>query len=108
MAKTIKLINESDYIENYDVHTIISNLDKKSLPEIEDAISKYLVNEKVKLLKNKVYEINEVAAQFYHENLYKPTSKIAQDYVKKRKLDNKTLKAFTIGYSCKYNELYQI
>ena len=58
-------------------------------------------------LKAKVYEINEIAAQFYHENLYKPTSKIAQDYVKKRKMDNKTLKAFTIGYSCKYNELYK-
>ena len=62
---------------------------------------------KKQLLKSKVYEINEIAAQFYHENLYKPTSKIAQDYVKKRKMDNKTLKAFTIGYSCKYNELYK-
>ena len=47
---------------------------------------------KTQMLKSKVYEINEVAAQFYHENLYKPTSKLAQDYVKKRKLDNKTLK----------------
>jgi len=62
---------------------------------------------KTQMLKSKVYEINEIAAQFYHENLYKPTSKLAQDYVKKRKLDNKTLKNFTIGYSCKYNELYQ-
>lgn len=62
---------------------------------------------KKQLLKSKVYEINEIAAQFYHENLYKPTSKLAQDYVKKRRLDNKTLKAFTIGYSAKYNELYK-
>jgi len=62
---------------------------------------------KIQMLKNKVYEINEIAAQFYHENLYKPTSKIAQDYVKKRKLDNKTLKTFFIGYAGKYNELYQ-
>ena len=62
---------------------------------------------KTQALKNKVYEINEVAALFYHENLYKPTSKLAQDYVKKRKLDNKTLKTFNIGYAGKYNELYQ-
>ena len=62
---------------------------------------------KKQMLKAKVYEINEIAAQFYHENLYKPTSKIAQEYVKKRKMDNKTLKTFTIGYSCKYNELYK-
>ncbi len=64
-------------------------------------------NTKKQLLKSKVYEINEIAAQFYHENLYKPTSKPAQDYVKKRKLDNKTLKAFTIGYAGRYNELYK-
>ena len=59
------------------------------------------------LLKSKVYEINEIAAEFYHENLYKPTSKSAQDYVKKRKLDNKTLKAFSIGYAGNYDELYK-
>ncbi len=58
-------------------------------------------------LKAKVYEINQIAAKFYHENLYKPTSKIAQDYVKKRKLDNKTLKTFTIGYAGKFDELYR-
>lgn len=58
-------------------------------------------------LKTKVYEINEIAAQFFHDNLYKPTSKGAQNYVKKRKLDNRTLKAFLIGYaSPSYNELY--
>lgn len=58
-------------------------------------------------LKTKVYEINEIAAQFFHDNLYKPTSKEAQNYVKKRKLDNRTLKAFLIGYaSPSYNELY--
>ena len=59
-------------------------------------------------LKAKVYEINEIAAKFYHENLYKPYSKNAQEYVKKRKLDNQTLKAFLIGYaSPNYNELYK-
>ena len=44
---------------------------------------------------------------FFHENLYKPTAKEAQNYVKKRKLDNKTLKAFLIGYSNpSYNDLF--
>ena len=57
-------------------------------------------------LKSRVYEINKQTAQFYHENLYKPTAKIAQEYIKKRKLDNNTLKTFLIGYSCNYNELY--
>ena len=57
-------------------------------------------------LKSKVYEINKITAEFYHENLYKPTAKPAQEYVKKRKLDNNTLKNFLIGYSGNYNELY--
>ena len=35
-------------------------------------------------LKERVYEINKIAAQYFHENLYKPTAKIAQEYVKKR------------------------
>ena len=58
-------------------------------------------------LKEKVYEINKIAAQFYHESLYKTTSKIAQEYVKKRKLDNNTLKTFSIGFSANFDELYQ-
>ncbi|MCL2342133.1 MAG: CHC2 zinc finger domain-containing protein [Firmicutes bacterium] len=59
------------------------------------------------LLKEKIYEINKKAAEFYHEELYKPESKPAQEYVKKRKLDNKTLKTFLIGYSSGNNELYK-
>ena len=29
------------------------------------------------------------------------------NWIIKRRMDNKNLKAFTIGYSCKYNELYK-
>ena len=58
-------------------------------------------------LKERVYKVNEFTAQYYHENLYKPTAKIAQDYVKKRQLSNETLKSFRIGFSGKFNELYQ-
>ena len=58
-------------------------------------------------LKAKVYKVNEFTASYYHENLYKPTAKIAQEYVKKRKLSNETLKSFRIGFSGKFDELYQ-
>ena len=58
-------------------------------------------------LKEKIYKINEKVALFYHNTLYKPESKSAQEYIKKRKLDNKTLKKFLIGYSNNKNELYQ-
>ena len=57
-------------------------------------------------LKAKVYKVNEFTATYYHENLYKPTAKIAQEYVKKRKLSNETLKSFRIGFSGNFDELY--
>ena len=58
-------------------------------------------------LKAKVYKVNEVTAKYYHENLYRPESKIAQEYIKKRKLSNETLKSFQIGFSGKFDELYK-
>ncbi|MCI5732473.1 MAG: PH domain-containing protein [Tenericutes bacterium] len=45
-------------IDTVKEHFIINGLSKKSLGEIEDAISKYLINEKIKILKNRK-ETNE-------------------------------------------------
>ncbi len=59
-------------------------------------------------LKEKVYEINKLVATYYHETLYKPQAKPAQEYVKKRKLDNKALKEFCIGYAENANVLYKM
>ncbi len=42
----------------------------------------------------------------YHDLLYQPESKLAQEYVKKRKLDNQTLQNFLIGYAGTQNQLY--
>lgn len=86
--ETIELLAERSHIE---------------LPTLENS-----EDEKTARLKSKVYEINQIAAEFYHENLYKPTSKPAQEYIKKRKLDNNTLKAFLIGYAGNFDELYRI
>ena len=58
-------------------------------------------------LKAKVYKVNEFTATFYHENLYKPTAKEAQEYIKKRKLTNDILKSFRIGFSGRFDELYK-
>ncbi len=58
-------------------------------------------------LKAKVYKVNEFTAEFYHQNLYKPEAKPGQEYVKKRKLSNETLKAYKIGFSGKHDELYK-
>lgn len=58
-------------------------------------------------LKAKVMKVNQFACDFYHQNLYKSEAKMAQEYVKKRKLNNETIKSFQIGFSGKFDELYQ-
>lgn len=63
---------------------------------------------KIQYMKSRLYEIYKITAEFFHESLYQPTAKQAQEYVKKRKLDNATLKKFKIGFSGRYDELYQL
>ena len=94
-------------IENLDFREtleLLANRANITLPTLDNS---YQDNKK-SMLKLKVYEINEIAAKFYHENLYKPTSKPAQEYIKKRRLDNRTLKSFLIGYSGNFDELYNL
>lgn len=81
---------------------MLANRANITLPTIDNE-----KDNKISYLKSRVYEINKLTAEFYHENLYKPTAKIAQEYIKKRKLDNNTLKTFLIGYSGNFNELYK-
>lgn len=100
------VINFVKKIENIGFLDSVRLLAEKSGIQLPNDISK-AEEENIKL-KNRVYKINELAAKFYHENLYKPTSKIAQDYIKKRKLNNATLKSFLMGYaSNSSNELHR-
>lgn len=93
-------------IENYNYRESIEVLAEKAgiaLPTSDNE-----QDNKRQKLKGKVYEINQLVAELYHENLYKPQAKLAQDYVKKRKLDNNTLKKFMIGYSNGGTEVYNL
>lgn len=93
-------------IENIEFKEAVEILAERAnivLPKIE--ISE---DEKKRLsLKEKVYEINRIAAEYFHNNLYGQNAKQAQEYVKKRKLDNATLKKFQIGYSGNFDDLYR-
>ena len=94
-------------IENLDFRETMELLANRANIQLPTLQSSFQDNKRA-MLKAKVYEINEIAAKFYHENLYKPTSKEAQGYIKKRKLDNRTLKSFLIGYSGTFDELYRV
>lgn len=92
-------------IENVNFRESMEILAEKSgitLPTIDTG-----EDSKKQELKQKVYEINELVANLYHETLYGPNAKVAQEYVKKRKLDNRTLKNFKIGYAPNQNILYK-
>ena len=58
-------------------------------------------------LKSKVYKVNSFAAEYYHKRLYEPRSKVGQDYVKERKLNQETLESYKIGFSGNFDELYK-
>ena len=92
-------------IENLDFKPTLELLAERSgitLPTLENGEDSNRLK-----LKEKVYQINKFTANYFHENLYKPTAKEAQEYVKKRKLDNNTLKTFSIGFSTNFDELYK-
>ena len=72
------------------------------LPRIENSIDM-----KKEELKSKIYKVNSYAADYYHKKLYEPESKVAQEYIKKRKINNETLENFKIGFSGNFDELYK-
>lgn len=93
-------------IENISFKEAIETLAEKSniaLPVLSNSEK----DEKMQNLKSKVYQINEIASEFYRQNLLTSKAKIAQDYVRKRKMDRYALETFGIGFSGSFDELYQ-
>ena len=95
----IQKVENISFIESVQMLAERANIKLPTLSNYED--------EKIAKLKAKVYDVNNFAAEFYHKNLYRPESKQGQEYIKKRKLDNNTLKSFLIGYSGQFDELYK-
>ena len=62
----------------------------------------FQVNEnyaKKKKEKDTSIQILNIAKDLYKENIYKPEAKLAQEYIKKRKITRKELESFELGYS---------
>ncbi len=49
--------------------------------------------------REKLFEINEKACDYFEKYLRDPSGKLALDYLKKRKLTDKTIKEFRLGYA---------
>ena len=93
-------------IENISFKEAIETLAEKSNITLT-ALSNSDRDEKLQNLKSKVYQINEIASEFYQKNLLTQKAKVAQDYVRKRKMDRYALETFGIGFSGSFDELYQ-
>ena len=93
-------------IENISFKEAIETLAEKSNITLP-ALSNSDRDEKLQNLKCKVYQINEIASEFYQKNLLTQKAKVAQDYVRKRKMDRYALETFGIGFSGSFDELYQ-
>ncbi len=52
-------------------------------------------------IKTKLYRVNEIAADYFHERLVNPTGreKLSIDYLKKRNISDSIIKRFRLGYS---------
>ena len=73
----ISKIENVDFKESLQILADRANI---KLPTLEDSEDGRRLE-----LKEKVYEINKIAAEYNHEELYKSNAKAAQEYVKKRK-----------------------
>lgn len=56
--------------------------------------------------KAEMYEINKVAGRYFYDNIEK--SKIAQEYIMKRKIDKKTVAKYGLGFALNDNGLVQL
>lgn len=52
-----------------------------------------------KNFKERILEVNELAKEYFKQTLYKPETKEAQEYIRKRKMNKESLENFDIGYS---------
>lgn len=102
-GNVIHFINKIENVDFKESLEILADRAGIKLPTLENNVDSKRLE-----LKEKVYEINKLVAMYYHETLYKPQAKPAQEYVKKRKLDNKALKEFCIGYAENANVLYKL
>ena len=85
----IKNIEHLDYI---DAVKFLADKAGLQMPDtnFDDTLSK---------TKRKIYEINRLAAKFFHACLYDKNSKIAQEYYKNRNISESTITKFGLGYA---------
>ncbi|HEY8424177.1 MAG TPA: DNA primase [Clostridia bacterium] len=91
-------------IENIDFMEAV----KRLADEVKLELPSYKFDDQAKELKqkrDKILTLNRLAALFYYQKLYSSEGKQALEYLRKRGLDDNTIKKFGLGYSPDYYQL---
>jgi len=94
--------------ENLGFKESVEFLAERAKLEIPQSSNGYENDEELKIKeyhKNQMYSINKDSGRFFYQNI--ASSKIAQDYITKRKLDLGTVRKFGIGFAKDDNSLYK-
>lgn len=97
----IKFVEKMENIDFMDAIKILADRVGMEIPEFQNS-DKRKQDQK---LKERVLLALDYAYKHYQENLYGKDAKVAQDYIKMRKLTRRELEDFKIGYSKGWNEI---
>ena len=91
----ITFLQKFEKLEFSEAIKILADNAGMKIPKFEND-EKYI---KAKKLKDRYLEILKLTKEFYKANIYKPDAKLAQEYIKRRKVGKTELEDFELGYS---------
>ena len=86
-------------IENLDFVDALKFLAQRAGVTLEEEHSSYKENEQRRNLKQRILEMNKIAARRFYDNLMDENAKEAHAYVKKRALEKNAITKFGLGYA---------
>lgn len=97
----IKFVEKMENVDFMDAIKILADRAGMEIPEFQNSDKR----KKDQKLKERVLLALDYAYKHYQENLYNKDAKVAQDYIKMRKLTRRELEDFKIGYSKGWTEI---
>lgn len=92
-GNSIHFIQQIENVNFYEALKILADRANIKLPEQRN------YKDPNAILKERMKAVLEDTTKYFQKELLKPTAKIAQEYINKRKINLETLKKFRIGYS---------
>ena len=89
----IKFIEKMENVDFMDAVKLLADKAGMQIPEMQG------IKKQSKELKDRILSALDYAYKHYYENLYNKDAKVAQDYIKLRKLTRRELEDFKIGFS---------